>query len=524
MYRDYLKLFPGNFLEYHLSPNAVISSPTLVYPVEGVPRQLLKSMTRARMHAKQSRLAYLTLDTALRLLPASLSMGHFEDLIDHRPLTESFRLFQLGSRNIHSTRQDMVTAMFSNFRLLPLRNLDVYTIAVRACIRMIYVSLSYGHTPSSRNFADLTYMLLRLLHHDQITQQARQEIAATLWASIDSLIDLFDSHGAATSTICINYMLSAFGSQAGYKPAVLAILKLKADQQIANEKAGTTSATLLQTARTMQDQGLLRAAWAQYLNDFDERGSHDGVWLAFAEAACACDDVEFFETESKRLGRKEEGEDYLQKARSRILDRTVGGFSGGSDQSVGIAKLIKADLDVMTEQLKLGKGSKLKPWHIPPTLGYRPGFEGGCSTEEEMRTYYQQTAVDGSVVSVVATEGNAESEKSAHHGPIVAGRPVDELRYKDWMIINELLLESEYPDQEYEARRGMEELPNKKVGDERSYIMRKAMLRGLRQCQSFGLSDMLPSDQAMNPSLRWLIEGKPTMNIETVKRMRSVSM
>jgi tetratricopeptide (TPR) repeat protein len=95
LYQQALKRFPDNFIEYHLSPVAIVPDrgQAMVLPI---PMTLLQGILTARVLAGDWRNAYLAFDTALRLIPDLVPARFFEVLINERPVSEAVAIFHLA--------------------------------------------------------------------------------------------------------------------------------------------------------------------------------------------------------------------------------------------------------------------------------------------------------------------------------------------------------------------------------------------------------------------------------------------
>jgi hypothetical protein len=97
LYTQALKRFPGSFVEYHLSPEAILPDRGQNINLDALPMTLLQGIVTARALHSDWRNAYLGFDTALRLFPDIVPARFFDLLANERPISEAGRIFQLAS-------------------------------------------------------------------------------------------------------------------------------------------------------------------------------------------------------------------------------------------------------------------------------------------------------------------------------------------------------------------------------------------------------------------------------------------
>jgi tetratricopeptide (TPR) repeat protein len=115
LYQQALKRFPDNFIEYHLSPVAIVPDrgQAMVLPI---PMTLLQGILTARVLAGDWRNAYLTFDTALRLIPDLVPARFFDVLINERPVSEAVRIFHLACHAKVLLSTTTLTTLISRIR------------------------------------------------------------------------------------------------------------------------------------------------------------------------------------------------------------------------------------------------------------------------------------------------------------------------------------------------------------------------------------------------------------------------
>ncbi|KAG8628874.1 hypothetical protein KVT40_002739 [Elsinoe batatas] len=324
IFQDYLKRFPGNYLEYHLSPNAVPSQPSASLASE-VPVQLLSSVTRARLQRNRTKDAYLMLDTMLRLVPEKqLNMGNFAEIVRERPLLEAFTTFHLACRYPKYTRNDLLNDVLDKMRPVGQWEPHLCLIIARATIRLLYVVLASSHSLSSGNTAKALLNVFRLVHLPGFITSPRStkdEIADLLFVAVKTILAVLNKHGVKQNISAINHLLNAFGKQACHADATAFVLRMQAEGHVAGERTGVTSAILLQTAGNMGDRAMLRQAWSQ-LCEQKADALTPGDWILFAEAALKCEYLRLFDAEANRMGMDDRKTEILSHANSK-MDRAA---------------------------------------------------------------------------------------------------------------------------------------------------------------------------------------------------------
>ncbi|KAH0261004.1 hypothetical protein KCU84_g21859, partial [Aureobasidium melanogenum] len=126
LYESALDRFPGVFLHYHLSHNAVIADRRQPTVISGIPKALLQGILTARILRGDAKNAYLTLDTALRLFPTKIPTRFVTLFVQERPLDEAYRVFMLacqaGATPGHDALKILLTRMRKVAALSPIRN------------------------------------------------------------------------------------------------------------------------------------------------------------------------------------------------------------------------------------------------------------------------------------------------------------------------------------------------------------------------------------------------------------------
>ena len=111
VYDHAVKRFPTAFNEYHLSHGAILPHRGLPVQLLGTSMTLLQGILTARLIHGDWRNAYLTLDTALRLHPTQIP-NHFIPLfLDERPIHEGFQVFCLICESGNSPEGRSLTTM-----------------------------------------------------------------------------------------------------------------------------------------------------------------------------------------------------------------------------------------------------------------------------------------------------------------------------------------------------------------------------------------------------------------------------
>lgn len=97
-YKEALKRFPGQFLEYHFSPTAIVPDRSQLPTVKGASTNLLQGIFTARILNGDWHNGYLAFDTALRLFPTQVPPRFFDVLIHERPTAEAYHAFIIACR------------------------------------------------------------------------------------------------------------------------------------------------------------------------------------------------------------------------------------------------------------------------------------------------------------------------------------------------------------------------------------------------------------------------------------------
>ncbi|KAF4554540.1 Hypothetical protein D9617_4g002950 [Elsinoe fawcettii] len=520
IYEDYLRRFPGTYLEYHLSSNAVLGDADTIIAAE-VPAQLLRSLIKAQLVHGQTSKAYLTLDTLLRLLPETARMGYFEDLIRDRPLSEAFILIHTASQYAQSSRNDLLNDVLDKMRPIGQYETHLSLIMARATIRLLYVFLAASHSPSSQNFSRAILNILRLTQlpaFAALVSDVKRQVADLLFVTIKQLLALCDHYGIQQTTSAMNHMLTAFGKNASHEIAVEYILQLKTDHNIAIHKSGSTATILLQTAGNIHDRAMLRQAWAELCQQRDDSLTL-GDWTLFAEAAMKCEYLRLFNAEAERLGMADRKSEILVHATARMDKAATVAAYGDAQSSASImeaTKVIHDDVACLGAILLRPDKSPPPSLDVPPYLAMSKG-QGRTSAVSMQQFYTDLMSADGRA-GVTKAEPDTKKENNKSLDPAQSRAAIQEQRYRNWLLISELLVTADRYDSQSRAQQKLA----RARGEQRSKdIIWTGMIKDeLRNQKSFGLSDLWPVEKQRKEPIKSLVEGTPMVDVESVRRVR----
>lgn len=146
LYLDALKRFPGTFVEYHLSPDAIVPNRGQPISIPNVPVALLQGITTARLLYGDWKKAYLGLDTALRLYPSQLPPRFFELFMDNRPLPEAYTVFLVACRAGVVVKPTCISMLLGKIRsaMRSCNSMHDRIVLLRAVANALYANLQAG--------------------------------------------------------------------------------------------------------------------------------------------------------------------------------------------------------------------------------------------------------------------------------------------------------------------------------------------------------------------------------------------
>jgi hypothetical protein len=476
LYEKALARFPGVFLEYHLSHNAVIADRRQHTVISSIPKALLQGILTARILRGDAKNAYLTLDTTARLFPAKIPTRFVTLFAQERPLDEAYKVFMLACQSGATPGHDALKILLARLRKVaatqPIENAAI----LRAMIMATYAHTTSGAPLHNKSLNELVIAITGLLKDHAYTKMSSDQLRPITNAISSLLSDLFGiwaSQNSPPGIASFNSMIANLAGRGKRKNVI--DHALEAMNHYSLKPNTVTFRSILAAAGEMSDPEGVRSAWTDLVANRIEKGAALELvdWQNLLNATRRINDPEYLQQQLAN---------FQHILPPYILDRMstalqAGNFSrklnpdknpSSNDletvaRSMKVIELLKQDVKYMSENAHLGRNFYTEP--VSLYLLDRSSLYTNVS-ETDIRTVYDEMTTDSSTVLdifppsppepktnvetdiEVETETEAEVEEMAP-AMSTTGYPLDELRYQNWKTINELLSDAKLHDKEY---------------------------------------------------------------------------
>ncbi|KAH0289795.1 hypothetical protein KCU62_g3996, partial [Aureobasidium sp. EXF-3399] len=474
LYEKALARFPGVFLEYHLSHNAVVADRTQPTVISGIPRSLLQGILTARILRGDAKNAYLTLDTTARLFPTRIPTRFVTLFVQERPLDEAYKVFMLACQAGATPGHDALKIFLTRLRKVAAAKPLEHAAMLRAMIMVSYAHTASGAPLHNKSLTELVVGITSLLKDDAYTRMSSEQLRPITNAISNLLSDLFSvwaSQGSPPATASFNSMIANLAGRGRRRDVIDHALEAMDHY---NLKPNTvTFRSILAAAGDMSDPEGIRSAWTDLVANRIEKGAALELvdWQNLLNATRRINDPEYL---------RQQLSNFEHIVSPYILDRMNNNLKSenfsrqlhpnkmpSSDDLETVAKtmkvleLIKQDIAYMSENAHVGRNFYAEP--LPLHLLNRSSVYTNVP-EEYIRTVYDEMTTDSSATldilppspseprPDVEAEADTETEaKEQQQAPAMSptGYPLDELRYQNWRAVNELLFDAKQYDKEY---------------------------------------------------------------------------
>lgn len=441
-YAEALSRFPGSFAEYHLSPEAVVSDRGQPTTLNGLPMSLLQGIMTARINHGDWKNAYLGLDTAFRLFPTQVPTRMLELFMLERPLTESYTIFLMACRSGVVLRPDRLTALLNRLAksqiYQPVSN--QFSI-LEAMLNAIHAYIGAGGRAAGYHIVVFLKGVEQLLPDrpkgaSDIDQVETETFVVDFARQVPAL---FAQAGVPIAMASFGVLLTIAG-KTNRPEMVTGILKSIAETEHNIDPVIFRIALL--AAGQMRNSDLVRSIWQTLAQDAESRGENLDAkdWLGLARAVRRTEQKQFIEDQLSKLGHTLT-ENTVERVQ-RALDSPEPEMRPSREQ------LDSTTVDIHLQQLQsrmmlvleLIQSQEVLNFYeepLPMAIQHRSSF----GSEDALRNVYDELTT------------NPEQPKPVEEAlkPAIAstGFPLDELRFENWITINELLAEAEW----HEAQR-----------------------------------------------------------------------
>jgi hypothetical protein len=451
IYQDALKRFPGTFAEYHLSPEAVVPDRSRAITIPGIPMGLLQGILTARILNGDWKKAYLALDTALRLYPASVPHRFFELFMTERSVSEAYTIFLLACRSGVLFKPNHLTKLLSNLRDTAHQRIlsqSERLLIIRAMANAIYAYMESGGAldgPHVGTFFDAIKTLLGPMHAHEPSETDKAAKSSLVLEAVQAMATTLTQAGFRNRIFTIG-IADEFGSDEMLRSS-LEVLERSDPSSLSD----VTRRLVLQAVGRLGDQDLVAKYWSRIVDSAKEKSNtiHVNDWLAFAKSCHRAKIPQYFRSQLSSLAHAiefhtEERCLALLETPERRPRSKAYTYMSVAEMKQGLEE-IESIMSNVAAVLMLGKPLDLA--RTPFCMFLDPNHQL-MAPESSLRKIYDELTTDPRQPEL-PKDPQAKPE-DVHRSP--TGIPFDELRFQNWVAINELLLTAEATKQELQAR------------------------------------------------------------------------
>lgn len=450
MYAEALQRFPGNFAEYHLSPEAMVPDRGQPIMIKGLPVSLLQGILTARIMRGDWRNSYLAFDTVLRLFPTQVPERFFGLFIHRRPLSEAYTAFMMACRSGTVVRPERLTILLrelvgSQYHAQVKSKL----LAVEGMVNAVQAYIGAGGSFGSHHFSMLVKGFEGLLQEPASNGNPASGAINQLVGDTARETVLTISRAGVTTTLSTAASLVGLAGKAQL-PEHLG----RAIQDISSmglEPGGVVHRSIVLAAGQLKHAELLEWSWRNLVESAEAFGTQLDMldWKALARASVNADQVAFVQQQAASLSHAVTDEitkmieHEIRKETTKETPKDVPARKySESDiaQANELMPKIKAQVKSIAAMIKSGQLLNFYAHPLPMSLIPRPSL----GSEAALRTVYDELTTDPRLPAT--NEPLWPAVKSA------TGYPMDELRYANWTTINELLVDAELHEQAQKRR------------------------------------------------------------------------
>ena len=442
LYADGLKRFPGTFAEYHLSPDAIIPDRSQLTTIAGIPTILLQGILTARILARDWKHAYLALDTALRIFPTQTPPRYFELFMAERPLGEAYTAFMVACRAGIVLRPTHVTALLTKLRAATVTASHSMTdsmMLLRAMANAVYGYLEAGGQLESIHVASFLRTFEQILPEPPAGEDYGGETAEMrnmLVIAAHEIVSGLIQAGMPPQIQPFVSLISIAGKLRVPNLLTTAVQDIKTAGLELGE-IGTRS--VITSAGLLKDKDLIEEYWLQVVSTAEKNSGLIPMedWVTFTKACRRADHTDYFRSQLLKLPHAIT-ERIERSILQRIVQPEVPSPKNEEYQLMSLEQL-QSDLSQLKDQMKnieavVMSGQPLDVLKSPFYMHLDPEYPS-LGTEEDLRSIYEEFTTD---------PHQPPPPPPADGKPIPAARsptgiPLDELRFRNWVTIHEMM-------------------------------------------------------------------------------------
>ena len=505
-YQDGLWRF-GRNSAYHMAPNAVLQDRSRPNTVR-LPGSLLHGLLTSQLLHGDAGAAYFSLDTALRLSALKIPTRFFTLWFrTNRPLTELYTIFMLACRQGSSLKPRHLSSLLGKIRSAIVQE---YSLGNRLTMvdAMVRAALAFTRTQSAIDGVSVAMVVSVFCRLVPSLDRYEDDAARMRDAVVDTLGGFLAKWHAVGSLRVGDSSYSQPFIEGMVNGALLRSPELQSacEKCIKSESIGEGAFAigpqreLVRCAGYERDAQKLERRWRALVESLTKSKLRPGHtdWIVLAEAAVRCNHQVFYDVEMARLRPRS---DDKELARSRLRKHAPPFFRTQApglphvppmvaDEFLERFAAIRAGLESISSVQFAGgpAGFGAQAPHMSIDPAKRP-----LGAEEDVRAIYDEYTTDPSQPPLPRVQWPQDAVVSP------TGISLEEIRFRNWVTLTELMAEAEANDARVRAVKGtrLEDLPvdfSQPGGAEDSLPSRDAlrsrifMLRGLKSAAEWKTS------------------------------------
>ncbi|KAL1646372.1 hypothetical protein SLS58_003332 [Diplodia intermedia] len=448
VYAEALHRFPGNFAEYHLSPEAMVPDRGQPVMIKGLPTSLLQGISFARVTRGDWRNAYLGFDTALRLFPTQVPERFFEMFIHNRPLAESYTVFMMACRSGIVLRPEHLTVTLGKLVSSQFRaTIKDRLIAVKGMLDAMYAYTGAGGSVGGHHLSVLVKGFESLIPGDSRQENVRENFNRLVGNTAAEAV-LTISQAGIPLTKSTAASLVGLAGKARLPELLGRTIKDISDAGLDQNEVMRRSLVL--AAGQIKHVELLELSWKSLVEAAEASGTQLDLrdWQALARASINAGHVGFLQEQTSSLSHamtddtKYLIEQEIAKGESKATEEPNATEEPKATRRLEFTEAdyglvnatipeIKSQVGSISALINSGKLLNFYEHGLPMSLVSRPAMGSNMA----LRTVYDELTTDP---RLPATDQPLKPVMKTS-----SGYPLDALRYANWVSINELLLDAE---------------------------------------------------------------------------------
>ncbi|KAF1361786.1 hypothetical protein EJ07DRAFT_164276 [Lizonia empirigonia] len=440
LYDEGLKRFPGTYAEYHLSPDAIVPDRTQPVHIVGLPTTLLQGIITARLMSRDWKKAYLGLDTILRLYPGQTPHRIFELFITERPVSEAYTAYLLACRSGVQISGGQVTNLLNRLRvaMTQARSLADRFVILRAIANALYAYQQCGGGLASVHVGQFIkafeFMLPEKAPGQEFTDEEAGLRNSIAMAAHESLAGLIQS-GLSPEVHPFVSLVSLAGK---LRAPDLLKLTLEDAKQAGITFGAIERRTLLTAAGLIKERNLIQALWSLVVTNAQKEGTPISYndWVTLARACRRADLTRYFE---QQLQEQAHAVTASIEERARVVANNPEPDEAKSSIALMTTEQLDSEIKTLQAQMEniravLMSGQPLNLNNTPFYMHIDPQ-QPSLGSEEDLRAVYDEFTTDPQQPAAAA----ADSTKPNTAALSKTGIPLDELRFRNWVNIHEMM-------------------------------------------------------------------------------------